>query len=173
MFQVAPIPSCPGMVFGKKRDGDIEVGPKVLSTDARLGQHGKANVEAEVFCVVWPGAGIQVEDDVVLTPIPQRKTLNFCSQIVHILRRELVPVQRVQTQDEETSLCWVMRIEPGPLDGGQNVLITLGYLLSLLLGVDVNFKAIPLTQGEIKTGHHPAAFARVNARDSVPLLPWR
>lgn len=58
MFQVAPFPSCPRVVFGKKRDWNIKVWPKVLCADAGLSQHGKADVKAKVFCVVWPGARV-------------------------------------------------------------------------------------------------------------------
>lgn len=173
MFQVAPFPSCPRVVFREKRDGNIKVGPKVLGADAGFGQHGKADVKAEVFCIVWPGARVQVENDVVFAPVPQREALDFCFQVVHILGWKLVPVQSVQTQDKQTCLSWVRCKEPGPFNRGQNVLIALWHLLPFLLGVDVNFESISLTEGEIKTGVHPTAFPRVNAWVGVPLLPRR
>lgn len=173
MFQVAPFPTLPRMIFREKRDRNIKVGSKVLCADTGLGQHSKANVKAKVFRIVWPGARVQVEDDVVFATIPQKKALDFCFQVMHILRWKLVPVQSVQTQDKQASLSWIRCIEPGPFNRGQDVLITLWHLFPFLLGVDVNFKSISLTQGEIKTGLHSAAFCRVNAWVSVPLLSRR
>ncbi len=173
MFQVAPFPSCPRVVFREKRDRNIKVRPKVLGADAGLGQHGEADVEAKVFSVVWPGTRVQVEDDVVFAPIPQRKALDFSFQVVHILGWKLVSVQSVQTQDKQACLSWVRGIEPGSFNSGQDVLITLWHLLPFLLGIDVNFKSISLTHGEIKAGLHSAAFSSVNAWVNVPLLPRR
>lgn len=161
------------MIFREKRDRNIKVWPKVLHADTGLGQHGKANVKAKVFRIVRPGAGVQVEDDVVFATIPQGKVLDFCFQVVHILGGKLVSVQSVQTQDKHACLSWVRCMEPGPFNRGQDVLITLRHLFPFLLGVDVNFKSIPLTQGEVKTGLHPAAFCSVHACDCVPLLPRR
>lgn len=77
MFQVASFAPCPGVVFREKRDRNIKVAPKVLCADAGLGQHGEADVKAKVLCVVWPGAGVQVKDDVVFPPVPQRKALDL------------------------------------------------------------------------------------------------
>lgn len=85
MSQITPLPSCPRVVFGEKRDGNIKVGPEVFRADAGLGQHCKTNVKAKVFCVVWPGAGVQIEDDVIFSSVPERKALDSSFQVVYIL----------------------------------------------------------------------------------------
>lgn len=89
---------------------------------------------------------------------------------MHILGRELVSVQRVQAEDEKAGLPGVRGVEPGALDSGQDVLVALGDLLSLLLRVHVDLEAVFPALGEVEAGLHAAAAPAVEAGAGVPAL---
>lgn len=103
--------------------------------------------------------------------VPQVEALHFGAEVVHVLRGELVPVQRVQAEHEETRLAGVGGVEAGALDGRQDVLVALGDLLPLLLRVHVDLEAVFLAKGEVEAGLHAAAAPAVEAGAGVPPLP--
>lgn len=123
VFQIPPLSSGPRMIFGEQGDGDVKLGSEVLCADAGFGQHGLTDIKPQILCVIRPCARVQVKDQVVAAVIPQVQVLDLGFEVVDVLRRQLVSVQGVKVQDEDASLSRVRSVEPGALDGGQDVLV--------------------------------------------------
>lgn len=113
------------MIFGEQGDGDIKIGSEVLSADAGFGQHGLSDIKPQIRRVIWPCARVQVKDQVVPPVIPQVQVLNLSFEVVDVLWRQLVSVQRVKVQYKEASLSRVRSVESGALNGGQDVLVAI------------------------------------------------
>lgn len=123
VFQKPPLSSGPRMIFGEQGDGDVKSGSEVLSADAGFGQHGLTDIKPQILRVIRPRARVQVKDQVVAAVIPQVQVLDLAFEVVDVLRRQLVSVQGVEVQNEDASLSRVRSVEPGALDGGQDVLV--------------------------------------------------
>ena len=92
---------------------------------------------------------------------PSRQALDAKPHVLDVLSRELVPVQRVNGQDEQTGPRRVCGVEARLLDGRQDLLVGLGNLVPSLWRVDVNPEA-ELAARKVEAGFHAAAFVLVD-----------
>lgn len=144
----------------------------MIHINAGFGQNGLANIKAQLLCVIWPGARVEVENEVVPPVIPRWKALYFSLDIVNVLAGQLVPVQSVNAQHKQTGLVDVCGLEAGILDSCQDLLVALRHRLPLQQGVDVHLEP-PLAAAEVEACVHAAPPALVDVVTDLPSLPGR
>lgn len=90
-----------GMLFAEERYRDIEVRSQPEDGHAGFGQHRVAQIEGQrLFCIVRPGARVQVEYQMIPSVVPVREARQFGGQIVDELGRQWISIEGVQGEDE-------------------------------------------------------------------------
>ena len=182
------------MLLVHQRQRDVEAGPIVADRDARLGQDGPANVQSKIFGVLGPCSRVEIEDDVVLAAVPVHQAVELGLHASHVIGRQAVSVQCVQSQHKQACLTRICRVVPVVDNMNRNYIIqnrswavsvslpglaydiddlpvggTHGHIL--IWRVDVHTKAIQ-APGEIKAGLHPALAATSCDPGLFTVLLW-
>lgn len=99
------------MLFVEQRNADVELRPNLLPAHAGLRQYRLARIETQtVLRVSRPRSRIQIEQNMIPPIVPRRQPMQPRRNIPHIVIAQRVPVQRVDSQHEQTGPSRIRRV---------------------------------------------------------------
>ena len=138
------------MVFSKQRKRNVKTISEFLNWKASFGYDGLSHIKFEFINIIRPCARVLVEDDVVLSVVPVRKTLKFVLD-VKVIRTADILVECVYGGDEHAGFRRIRRIVPWFFKASEYLPITAGN--RELSGVHVHLKP-SCTPRKVETSFH-------------------